>query len=252
MRAVDDDVPLDVQAGIEAVVRAAQRAEPHFDAAPTSAAGADRAPARQHKGLLHTAVWGATFVVCALAATGAWRWYQISESDRAFDEVLRRRPSPGTVDAPLQAPPALPPVAADALPVAPRSGPATAPRATLRTPSAAPVATPGSRSPQDAAQPAGIAAAERPQGAMDDTAAAPTSRVERAQRSDGDGDAAPRNGTERSGTATPAAAEPDSPRAACAPRQQFALYYCMQQQCQTARFYAHPQCIDLRLRDEVE
>jgi hypothetical protein len=49
-----------------------------------------------------------------------------------------------------------------------------------------------------------------------------------------------------------AAAEPDNPRAVCAPRQQFALYYCMQTQCQNARFYAHAQCIDLRRRDEVE
>ena len=46
--------------------------------------------------------------------------------------------------------------------------------------------------------------------------------------------------------------EPDNPRAVCAPRQQFALYYCMQQQCLTDRFYAHPQCIDLRRRDDVE
>ena len=49
-----------------------------------------------------------------------------------------------------------------------------------------------------------------------------------------------------------APAEPDNPRAVCGSRQQFALYYCMQTQCQNTRFYAHPQCVDLRRRDEVD
>lgn len=43
----------------------------------------------------------------------------------------------------------------------------------------------------------------------------------------------------------------DTPAAACAPRTNFALYRCMQTQCESARFYAHPQCVRLRRDDEL-
>lgn len=43
-----------------------------------------------------------------------------------------------------------------------------------------------------------------------------------------------------------------SPRAACAPRERFSLYYCMQAQCRKPEFYKHRQCRVLRERDEVE
>ncbi|WP_428423605.1 serine/threonine protein kinase [Methylibium sp.] len=46
-------------------------------------------------------------------------------------------------------------------------------------------------------------------------------------------------------------AVPDSPSAACTPRTNFALYRCMQGQCEQSRFYAHPQCVRLRQRDEL-
>jgi serine/threonine protein kinase len=43
-----------------------------------------------------------------------------------------------------------------------------------------------------------------------------------------------------------------TPRAACAGRTEFALYRCMQQQCQATRFTSHPQCVTLRRDDKVE
>jgi serine/threonine protein kinase len=43
-----------------------------------------------------------------------------------------------------------------------------------------------------------------------------------------------------------------SPRAACEPRTEFALYRCMQNQCERTQWYQHPQCIRLRLRDEID
>ena len=49
----------------------------------------------------------------------------------------------------------------------------------------------------------------------------------------------------------PRVAGADTPRAACAPRTEFALYRCMQVQCRAARWSAHPQCVRLRVADEV-
>ncbi len=43
----------------------------------------------------------------------------------------------------------------------------------------------------------------------------------------------------------------EKPAAACAPRSNFALYRCMQTQCEQSRYYAHPQCVHLRRYDEV-
>lgn len=44
---------------------------------------------------------------------------------------------------------------------------------------------------------------------------------------------------------------PSSPLAACSPRTNFALYRCMETECERARFVTHPQCIRFRLTDEV-
>jgi hypothetical protein len=50
--------------------------------------------------------------------------------------------------------------------------------------------------------------------------------------------------------AAPAVTLPATPAAACSPRTQFALYRCMQTQCEQRRFSTHPQCVQLRLTDE--
>lgn len=44
---------------------------------------------------------------------------------------------------------------------------------------------------------------------------------------------------------------PSSPLVACSPRTNFALYRCMQTQCERSQYYTHPQCIRLRVRDEL-
>jgi non-specific serine/threonine protein kinase len=44
---------------------------------------------------------------------------------------------------------------------------------------------------------------------------------------------------------------PGTPAEACAPRTNFALYRCMQVQCEQSRFYAHAQCVRLRQNDEL-
>ena len=48
-----------------------------------------------------------------------------------------------------------------------------------------------------------------------------------------------------------AAALPATPAAACAPRSNFSLYWCMTKQCEAPRFYAHPQCVRLRRTGET-
>jgi hypothetical protein len=45
---------------------------------------------------------------------------------------------------------------------------------------------------------------------------------------------------------------PANPRAACAGRTNFSLYYCMQTQCKDARLVNHPQCKRLRETDSVD
>ena len=45
---------------------------------------------------------------------------------------------------------------------------------------------------------------------------------------------------------------PSSPREACGGRTQFALYYCMQTQCEQSQWSQHAQCKRLRDRDEVD
>ncbi|MDE2629055.1 MAG: hypothetical protein KGL99_18055, partial [Burkholderiales bacterium] len=42
------------------------------------------------------------------------------------------------------------------------------------------------------------------------------------------------------------------PRAACAPRTEFALYRCMQNECRSARWSQHPQCVRLRATDTAD
>jgi hypothetical protein len=44
----------------------------------------------------------------------------------------------------------------------------------------------------------------------------------------------------------------DSPRAECGARTEFALYRCMQTECQQARWSKHAQCVRLRETDTVE
>lgn len=138
-------------------------------------------------------------------------------------------PSPAPADQPLvQEPSAAGPVAE-----APPSDPGLAPPQPAASAAMA-------RSPEPAAAPslgravaAPPAASASPPRSASSAAAAPPSRAAAAT-------AAPRR-----------EAVPDNPAAVCAPRTNFALYRCMQTQCERSRFYAHPQCVRLRVSDDV-
>ncbi|MBA3591184.1 MAG: hypothetical protein H0W38_16800 [Methylibium sp.] len=139
-------------------------------------------------------------------------------------------PLPGTPLPPLHTPgtrQAAPAVNADVTAATSRGGDATARErgAPIRTPAdvAAPVAPTVDSLAQDRAAP--TAPRSAPDGAGDASTA----------------DAGPTR------TASPA----ETPEAACSPRSNFALYRCMQTQCEQTRFYTHPQCIRLRVRDEL-
>ena len=45
--------------------------------------------------------------------------------------------------------------------------------------------------------------------------------------------------------------EPATPRAACGTRSNFALVYCMQQQCKRWKINTHPQCLEMERRGEL-
>ena len=218
--AVDDDL-LDVQSAVDAAVRAALRDEPHFgDGAAHSPAPPPRRPAHgAEPALPRRVIWGMTLVVLAVLGAGGWHWFRLLQADRAVDAMARQwqvpdgsTPSAQAPGSNMEAPPLTPPVATPALPAA---APSQRPRA----------------QPPKSAAPAPSAEAAAPEPALSERAPV-----------------AAREGR----LANTVPIEPDNPRAVCAPRQQFALYYCMQQQCLSDRFYAHPQCIDLRRRDEVE
>jgi serine/threonine protein kinase len=180
------------------------------------------------------AVWGLTFLVLATLLAGGWKWNQLRETNMALDAMSNAQREPALAPTP-------PSTARPAAPTAP----ATAANASV-VPTPLPPTAAGNPAPVNPAPAA-------PQAAQSTVTEANTQPAVPPRRSDGtpprvtDGARAQAN---RPNSA--AVIEPDNPRAICAPRQQFALYYCMQTQCQTSRFYAHPQCIDLRRRDDVE
>jgi non-specific serine/threonine protein kinase len=144
-----------------------------------------------------------------------------------------------------------PPVVAEALPAS-----ASVPVPQEQAPSAsASVPAPQAQAPSASASvPPPQAQAQTPVVAPADpattVAAAPDTSAKRVEKS--------RPAAERPRrAAAPAAARQQAttaagPRAACAGKSEFALYRCMQQQCDSSRWYAHPQCIRLRSSDRVD
>lgn len=123
------------------------------------------------------------------------------------------------------------------------------------TPSTVPVPAPAAlvEAPAPTSATAATAAAERPVEAVPPPVA--NSATAAGARADpgapaavpatpGDDEPAARTATARSG--------PDSPRQACGERTQFSLYRCMQQQCATAAWARHPQCVRLKATDTVD
>lgn len=141
----------------------------------------------------------------------------------AEQDLLQRDPSAAGTAAPVTADPApAPPPQVAAVPVTP-------------SPPLEPAAVNPGRTTTAAVAPAAAPAAtrsERPASAPSAVSAAPPSQApatELARRE----------------------SVPGTPAEACAPRTNFALYRCMQVQCEQSRFYAHAQCVRLRQNDEL-
>jgi hypothetical protein len=134
-------------------------------------------------------------------------------------------------------PPATPPVAAQ--PPAPQKGRAVA-KATPAPRAAAPAPAPTAPTTPAASAPAQVEEAEQ---AEPDDPTKPTRTAEAAN-------AAARKQPIKS-TAPALPPEPATPRAACGGRSNFALVYCMQQQCKRWKFNTHPQCLEFERRGEL-
>jgi serine/threonine protein kinase len=214
---------------------------------------------------------GALAVISALAiAAGVWRLLPAPRAGSA----------PAAVTEPAAAPVATTPLgpitpadgmAAASAPAELAAGPAVSPAA-LPLPDVPPAAAapaPGSERPIASAPPAaapapalvpaaaGTAAAATAAKAAKAAAAAKT-RAEAAAKARADAAAkraaapAPKRTSTTAAAAPAAAATAAGPRAVCAPRTEFALYRCMQIQCKSAKWSAHPQCQRLQKTDRVE
>jgi non-specific serine/threonine protein kinase len=152
-----------------------------------------------------------------------------AEEPRSIDMVT---PSPSPMAQTPTTPSPMPPPMAQTLPAAPA---AATPDAT-----AEPAAPPASATPPTPSPPS-LSAAPK-EDAPETRPAVATSTPPRVSH------AAP-VAPAKAARAAPVVA---SPREACGERTQFSLYRCMKTQCTEGRWWAHPQCVRLRMTDEVE
>ena len=215
-------------------------------------------------------------------ATGAWELLPQIRLDRFIDAAVdyaagvRTAAPPPPVqsegaEAPMAATPA--PAAAASAAAAPVTPPAPVTRAEPAPPTAAPAAAPPTANvtaapaaPPAPAEPAASANAAAPEPAAPSASAAPPPPPQSTQQSTAQ-PAAPQSAQAGGATAAapPVRATPRSrstpavtteqaaasPRSVCAPRTDFALYRCMQSQCQSPRWSSHAQCIRLRTSDQT-
>ncbi|WOB10028.1 serine/threonine protein kinase [Piscinibacter gummiphilus] len=249
-------------------------AEPLFAAEPMDA------PPRPTRS--RTPVWVASIAVIGLAAAG-WTWLQrqpsfanITVSDLP-PAVIANVPRPvaegasAVVPLPTEPTAAGPDVAASG--VAPVAGGAAS--ATVVAQAASAAAAPA---PQPAPEPAAKPAPAKPaptraaptQPARVAKAAAPrvpptlppAENAQAAETTDDPPEEATQEAPAKPEPPAPARKpppkataalppEPATPRAACGSRANFALVYCMQQQCKRWKFNNHPQCIEMERRGEL-
>ena len=198
--------------------------------------------------LLAVGLLGAAIAVLAIA-TGAWDQMPQISLGTGNDASTRATSIPPAIDPPAAtAKPAEPAPLGNALPTnATAELPAVAspPTSSTAAPAPAPAPTP---TPSDTA--------------TTDMAATPTPDADKIEAAPAKAEVAPPTAREkaapsaalptRSPATVPAPAPAATPRAACAGRTEFALYRCMQQQCQAQRFASHPQCVLLRRDDKVQ
>ncbi len=193
---------------------------------------------RGHKLAMAGALAGLAVVVLAVVS-GAWD--QVPAI--AFDHLPKL-----TIDRPVETPaPVAPPEPiAKAAVTAPTPDPAPAPDL---APAPAGIAPPVVAEAAPASVPAPVVQAAVPVAPATTAAAVPDTSATRVEKSP------PAAARPRSTAAAPPprqATPAAGPRAACTGKSEFALYRCMQQQCDSSRWYAHPQCIRLRATDRSE
>ena len=181
----------------------------------------------RHRRKLIAAV-GVGLVVAGLAAAAVW-WSIVPEI--RMEPAAERAGAPQVETAPPQVVPGTPAAVEPAATTPPSAMPASA--AASATPTSTPTVPDADSAQAPVANPNPIeAAASTPEPGTGSSAPVANSS------------ARPVHG---------AVAAPDAgPRAACADRTEFALYRCMQQQCEAKRWATHPQCIRLRLNDRVD
>jgi serine/threonine protein kinase len=183
--------------------------------------------------------WLLAVVLLGAAGCAAWAWgwpawqglERAATSTGSATTTLRpSAPTPESISAPT-VPAAAVAVAPDApAPAAPVASAAAAPQATAEPETPASSPTSQASAPSDSAV-ATIVVSQTPPTAA--AAAAAPEAVE------------PTAPTARR-------TSPDSPRLACGSRTQFALYRCMQQQCEMASWARHEQCVQFKAADRVE
>lgn len=221
-------------------------------------------------------MWIASLALVGLAAAG-WTWLQRQPSFATITvgdlppAVVANIPQPVAEGAsavtPLPAEPtATGPAASAVAPAA--SAAASAAVVAQAAPAAAPPASAAATASAPAPAPARQATAARPAPAKAERvakAAAPRVPPTLPATEAAAADEAPKAAPEREAEPPPAPArkpppkstasalppEPATPRAACGNRSNFALVYCMQQQCKRWKFNTHPQCLELERRGEL-
>ena len=227
--------------------------------APIFAAEPMDAPPRPTRS--RTPVWLASLAVIGLAAAG-WTWLQrqpsfanITVSDLP-PAIIANVPRPvaeaasATVPLPTE-PTAAGPEMAAASDVAPAASSAASPAVVAQAASAA---APPPPEPAAKPAPAKPAAPKATRVAKAAAPRVPPAEASQAEATEEEPTAKPEPPPARKPPPKATAAlppEPATPRAACGSRSNFALVYCMQQQCKRWKFNNHPQCIEMERRGEL-
>jgi serine/threonine protein kinase len=214
-----------------------------FDSGPSSSTVPGR---RGSSGGRRMLAWLLVLGAGALVAAGGWQWSRTEQGRQMLETLTGEEREPPRVFTPVGAPSPVAAASAVILPVTQaQAAPSEAVVAAERPePPAAAVSTPQEAPP--AAVKAEAPAAPPPAPAP--ATPAPTAGKAVAQATEKTQQTPPKPAPK---TQDAPAAEPNNPRAMCGGRANFALFYCMQTQCNRPRFAQHAQCVDLRRRGEV-
>jgi hypothetical protein len=277
-----DDATLPGGVPAAALATAAITASPLFPASSPSPASAPAptptpAPYEPPQAAQGTKIpWHLIGIATVVVAAGSWLWFSKGRSlTKGPEPAVTTLPAPAAAPTPVEpasapvavptapmpipapaptaeATPAAPPAPVAAPPAIPAPPPAaviteTKEEAAGKSPASAAAAAAATTAPKPAASPASRPATPRPAAsrpaAASVTAAPPPAPTP--------APAAPAPAPAAAPVAVPAPAPaapagPASPREACGSRVFLALTNCIQEQCSSARFSRHPQCVELR------